>query len=85
MMATSPMESLSSGFIINIELFFITLLLALPLGLVITFCSMSKFKPLKWLSRTFVWIIRGTPDFPGEELLRSLLCYPQYRLHSPHK
>lgn len=61
MMATSPMESLSSGFIINIELFFITLLLALPLGLVITFCSMSKFKPLKWLSRTFVWIIRGTP------------------------
>ena len=60
-MATSPMESLSSGFIINIELFFITLLLALPLGLVITFCSMSKFKPLKWLSRTFVWIIRGTP------------------------
>ena len=61
MMATSPVESLSSGFIINIELFFITLLLALPLGLVITFCSMSKFKPLKWLSRTFVWIIRGTP------------------------
>ena len=61
MMATSPVESLSSGFILNIELFFITLLLALPLGLVITFCSMSKFKPLKWLSRTFVWIIRGTP------------------------
>ena len=60
MMATSPMESLSSGFIINIELFFITLLLALPLGLVITFCSMSKFKPLKWLSRTFVWIIMNS-------------------------
>ena len=69
MMATSPMESLSSGFIINIELFFITLLLALPLGLVITFCSMSKFKPLKWLSRTFVWIIRGTP------LMLQLLLY----------
>ena len=44
MMATSPVESLSSGFILNIELFFITLLLALPLGLVITFCSMSKFQ-----------------------------------------
>lgn len=55
------MESLSTGFLINIELFLITLLLALPLGLVITFCSMSKFRPLKWLSRTFVWIIRGTP------------------------
>ena len=61
MMATSPMESLSSGFIINIELFFITLLLALPLGLVITFCSMSKFKPLKYLVKIIVWIIRGTP------------------------
>ncbi len=61
MLGVSPMESLSTGFLINIELFLITLLLALPLGLVITFCSMSKFRPLKWLSRTFVWIIRGTP------------------------
>ena len=59
MMATSPVESLSSGFILNIELFFITLLLALPLGLVITFCSMSKFKPLKWLSRTCI-VCAGT-------------------------
>ena len=61
MLGVCPMESLSTGFLINIELFLITLLLALPLGLVITFCSMSKFRPLKWLSRTFVWIIRGTP------------------------
>ncbi|MCI6858619.1 MAG: amino acid ABC transporter permease [Eubacterium sp.] len=61
MMAASPWESLSTGFIFNVKLFFITLLLALPLGLVITFCSMSKFRPVKWLSRTFVWIIRGTP------------------------
>lgn len=59
--SSSPLQSLTSGFVFNIELFFITLLLALPLGLVITFCSMSKFKPLRWLSRTFVWIIRGTP------------------------
>ena len=42
-------------------IFALTLLLALPLGLVISFGSMSKFKPLKWLVRTFVWIIRGTP------------------------
>lgn len=59
--SSSPLHSLSLGFIFNIELFFITLLLALPLGLVITFCSMSKFQPLKYLSRAFVWIIRGTP------------------------
>ncbi|MDE6864064.1 MAG: amino acid ABC transporter permease [Eubacterium sp.] len=42
-------------------MFGLTLLFSLPLGLIITFCSTSKFKPLKWLSKTFVWIIRGTP------------------------
>ena len=45
----------------NIELFLLTLVFALPLGLLITFGSMSKFKPLKYLTKTFVWIIRGTP------------------------
>ncbi|MGX8714675.1 MAG: amino acid ABC transporter permease [Lachnospiraceae bacterium] len=45
----------------NIKLFFMTLLLALPLGLVISFGSMSKFTPLRLLTKTFVWIIRGTP------------------------
>ncbi|MCK9478295.1 MAG: amino acid ABC transporter permease [Firmicutes bacterium] len=52
---------LFEGFGLNCIIFSCTLLLALPLGLVITFGSMSKFAPLKWLSRTFVWIIRGTP------------------------
>ena len=42
-------------------IFALTLVAALPLGLVIAFCSMSRFKPLRALSRTFVWIIRGTP------------------------
>lgn len=52
---------LLEGFAQNGILFVLTLLMAIPLGLVITFGSMSKFLPLKWLSRTFVWIIRGTP------------------------
>ena len=42
-------------------IFALTLVAALPIGLVIAFCSMSRFKPLRALSRTFVWIIRGTP------------------------
>ena len=42
-------------------IFALTLVAALPLGLIIAFCSMSRFKPLRALSRTFVWIIRGTP------------------------
>lgn len=61
MMGTNPIESLSSGFVFNLELFAITLILAIPLGLLITLCSMAKFRPLRYLSKTFVWIIRGTP------------------------
>lgn len=53
--------SLLEGFQQNILLFFVTLILSVPLGLLITLCSMSKFKPLSWLSKTFVWIMRGTP------------------------
>ena len=49
------------GFAENCDLFAMTLLFALPLGLIITFGSLSKFKPLAWLTKTLVWIIRGTP------------------------
>ena len=52
---------LLEGFWENLKLFGLTLLFSIPLGLVVTFCTTSKFKPLKWLAKTFVWIIRGTP------------------------
>ena len=52
---------LFEGFGITCAIFILTLVLSMPLGLIITFGSMSKFKPLKALTRTFVWIIRGTP------------------------
>ncbi len=52
---------LLQGFLQNCEIFFGTLLAAIPLGLVIAFGSMTKFRPVKWLTKTFVWIIRGTP------------------------
>lgn len=52
---------LMDGFKTTCLLFLITLAAALPLGLPICLCSMSKFKPLKYLSKVFVWIIRGTP------------------------
>ncbi len=53
--------ALNTGFLQTLKLFAVTLAGALPLGLVIAFGSMSGFKPLRWLSRTVVWIIRGTP------------------------
>lgn len=53
--------SLSKGFITTVILFLLTLLGSVPLGLIITLGSMSKIKPIKWITKTFVWIIRGTP------------------------
>lgn len=54
-------QALNVGFLQTLKLFCVTLIGALPLGLVIAFGSMSRFKPLSMLTRTFVWIIRGTP------------------------
>jgi len=54
-------KQLFGGFVENSVIFVMTLVLAIPLGLIITFGSMSKFTPLKWITKTFVWIIRGTP------------------------
>ena len=52
---------LFEGFETTCLIFALTLVLALPLGLVISFGSMSKFKPLAYLTKVFVWIIRGVP------------------------
>ena len=53
--------SLLSGLEQTCLIFALTLVLALPLGLVISFGSMSKFKPLAYITKFFVWIIRGVP------------------------
>jgi polar amino acid transport system permease protein len=58
---TTIVESLFGGFWENLRIFVLTLLMAIPLGLVITLGSMTRFRPVRWLTRTFVWIIRGTP------------------------
>lgn len=55
------LSKLLESFGINCTIFFVTLLFALPLGLLIAFGAMSRFKPLAYLVKTLVWIIRGTP------------------------
>ncbi len=60
-MFETVIASLNEGFVKTIEIFLKTLVGALPLGLIICFGSMSKFKPLKYLVKTIVWVIRGTP------------------------
>ena len=52
---------LLEGFRTSVLLFALTLLFALPLGLVISFGSMSKFTPLRFLVKIIVWIVRGVP------------------------
>ena len=53
---------LTEAFLVNnVRLFVLTLVFAIPLGLVISFGSMSRIRPLAWVVKTFVWIIRGTP------------------------
>ena len=53
--------SLMGGFVTTIQLFCLTLVFALPLGLIISFGSMSRFTPLCALVKTVVWAVRGTP------------------------
>ena len=53
--------SLLEGFGMTLKIFLLTLALALPLGLIISFGSMTRVRPIRWLVRTFIWVIRGTP------------------------
>ena len=52
---------LLTGFWETAKIFILTLVFSLPLGLVVCFGSMSRFAPLRWLTKGFVWVIRGTP------------------------
>ena len=54
-------QSLLGGFAVTCVLFLLTLLLALPLGLAIAFCTMSKIQVIKKTFKVIVWIIRGIP------------------------
>lgn len=55
------MLSLNEGFIKSLEIFVLTLLGAVPLGLVIAFGSMSGIGIIRWFNKFLVWVIRGTP------------------------
>lgn len=61
MLLSTMIEQLFVGMITSIEIFLLTLLFSLPLGLVVAAGRMSKFKPLSWLMRGYISIMRGTP------------------------
>lgn len=57
----SIIYDLCKGFSVTLKLFALTLVIAIPLGLIFAFLSMSRFKPLSWLMKTVIWVVRGTP------------------------
>ena len=76
---------LLGGFWETLKVFAMTLVFSIPLGLVVCFGSMSRFSPLRWLTRGFVWIIRGTPlmlqliiIFYGPGLMFGLPSMPRF-------
>ena len=54
-------SQLAGGFVTALLLFTLTLISALPLGLLMSFCTMSKFAPLSLPAKLIVWVLRGTP------------------------
>lgn len=54
-------QSLLGGLATTFEIFILTLIFALPLGLLVAFGSMSRFRPLRYLIDMIVWVVRGTP------------------------
>ncbi len=54
-------RNLLEGFGVTLKLFGLTLVIAIPLGLVVALLSMSRFKPLSYLMKAIIWVVRGTP------------------------
>ena len=50
----------TEGFGFTVGLFAVTLVAAIPLGIIVSLCSISRFRPIKWLTKNFIWIVRGT-------------------------
>ena len=61
-------RELGGGMWISAEIFILTLLFSLPLGLVVAFGRMSKIAPVRWISKLYISIMRGTP------LMLQLIC-----------
>ena len=61
MILSNVISQLLGGMVTSVEIFLLTLLFSLPLGLVIAGGRMSNFGPLRWLMKIYISIMRGTP------------------------
>lgn len=56
------LPSLLQGALVTLEVFFIVIILSIPLGALLAFMMQVKFKPLEWLITLYIWVMRGTPS-----------------------
>ena len=87
MLLSTVISELSEGMITSIEIFLLTLLFSIPLGLLIAGGRMSSFKPLQWLMKIYISIMRGTPlmlqlivVFFGPYYIFGMTLSPEYRM-----
>jgi His/Glu/Gln/Arg/opine family amino acid ABC transporter permease subunit len=87
MILSTVISQLCEGMITSIEIFLLTLLFSIPLGLLIAGGRMSKFKPLQWLMKIYISIMRGTPlmlqlivVFFGPYYIFGMTLSPEYRM-----
>ena len=58
---STMLTMLGQGFVVTLQIFFLTLLGSLPLGVLVALGRMSRVKPLAWLMRLYISVMRGTP------------------------
>ena len=58
---TTMLTMLGEGFLVTLQIFFLTLIGSLPLGIVVALGRMSRFKPLALIVRFYISVMRGTP------------------------
>lgn len=87
MLLSTVISELCEGMITSIEIFLLTLLFSIPLGLLIAGGRMSNFKPLRWLTKIYISIMRGTPlmlqlivVFFGPYYILGMTLSPGYRM-----
>lgn len=83
------LEQLLSGMGASISIFVLTLLFSMPLGLLVAFARMSSIKPLQWLMKIYISIMRGTPlmlqllvVYFGPYYVFGIRLVPQYRFYA---
>lgn len=80
------LQQLSNGMVVTFEIFFLTLIFSMPLGMLITFGRMSKFKPLSLITKFYISVMRGTPlmlqlmvVYFGPYIFFGIRITPEYR------